>query len=188
MILSARQIEIIIGVGAISAPAIHILTDFAEWYGGGFSVPQLWINYTAFIVIPFLMVGLFAVQHKAISYWGLVGALLYGAAFVYFSHTSLYAIEEHVLDYESLWLRLGKVYTAHGFLMIVGGFLFGIASYQARFFPAWTSIVFLSGIGVNMVLGLSNVPDIFQIFGSMLRNSGLIGMGVFLVWCRFSKC
>ena len=105
MSLSVRQLQTLVGIGAIVAPGVHTLTDIAEWISGGFSARQLWANYFAFMVLPFLMVGLYAVQHQKIGTLGLIGSLLYGASFVYFSHTTLYAITEHVPDYETLWER-----------------------------------------------------------------------------------
>jgi len=178
---TARQLQVLIGAAAILAPGIHTLTDVAEWVTKGFSVPQLWANYLAFVIMPFLFVGLFAVQRETIGILGLVGALLYGAAFIYFAHTTLYALVEQVPDYESLWSRLGSVYTAHGILMILGGLLFGAATFRAGRFPRWTAIVFLCGIAINLALGIIATPEIFQVFGSALRNAGLIGMGVVLL-------
>ena len=69
----------------------------------------------------------------------------------------------------------------HGLAMILGGIAFGMATYRARFFPRWTSVVFLGGIILNLVLAIFTAPDLFQTLGSTLRNLGLIGMGVFLV-------
>ena len=102
MSVSVRQLQKLVGVGAIVAPGMHTLTDIAEWIVGGFSAPQLWANYFAFIVLPFLMVGLYAIQRPKIGALGLIGSLLYGASFVYFAHTTLYALTEHVPDYETL--------------------------------------------------------------------------------------
>lgn len=63
--------------------------------------------------------GPYAAHDPKPSLPGLARALLYGAAFVYFAHTALYAIAEHVPSYEALWARLGNVYTIHGAVMIV---------------------------------------------------------------------
>lgn len=181
MSVSLRQLQKLIGVSAIAAPGVHTLTDIAEWIAGGFSTPQLWVNYLAFIAMPFLMVGIYSVQRLKIGLLGLIGSLLYGASFVYFAHTTLYAIAERVPDYETLWARLGNLYTMHGILMILGGIAFGVATYRASVFPRWMSVVFLAGIVLNLVLALVAAPDLFQTLGSALRNLGLIGMGAYLV-------
>ena len=181
MSVSIRQLQKLIGVGVIVAPGVHTLTDIAEWIAGGFSAPQLWVNYFAFLVLPFLMVGLYTVQRPKIGTLGLIGSLLYGASFVYFAHTTLYALAGQIPDYETLWERLGNLYTMHGFLMILGGIAFGAATYRASVFPRWTPVVFLAGVLLNLVLTLVAAPDLFQTLGSALRNLGLIGMGAYLV-------
>lgn len=181
MSVSIHQLQKLIGIGAIVAPGVHTLTDIAEWIAGGFSTPQLWANYFAFIMMPFLMIGLYAVQRSKIGVLGLIGSVLYGASFVYFAHTTLYALTEHVQDYETLWERLGNLYTMHGLLMILGGTAFGVATYRGSVFPRWTPVVFLAGVVLNLVLTLVAAPDLFQTLGSALRNLGLIGMGAYLV-------
>ena len=181
MSLSDRKIQLIVGIGAIAAPLLHSLTDLAEWAAGGFSFPQLWVNYFSFIAIPFVVVGLYAFQRPKIGVWGFLGTILYGVSFMYFAHTTLYAIVENVADYGALWTELGAVYTAHGIVMILGGLAFGGATYQSRVYPAWTSVVFLLGISVNFLLSVIGAPELLQTLGSALRNLGLIGMGLFLV-------
>jgi hypothetical protein len=37
--------------------------------------------------------------------------------------------------------------------------------------------VFLAGIGLNLLLVLIGTADIYQIFGTALRNLGLVGTG-----------
>ncbi len=179
--LSDRQLRKLLGAGAIAAPVIHTLTDVAEWIDGGFSATHLWTNYVAFLLLPFLMLGLYLVQRPKIGLLGLAGSVLYGASFVYFAHTSLYALSENVPDYATLWEQLGNVYTVHGVVMVVGGLAFGLATYRARVFPRWTPIVFLAGIALNALLALAAAPDMLQTLASALRNLGLIGMGFYVI-------
>lgn len=181
MTASARQLHKLVGVAALTAPGIHTLTDIAEWIAGGFSASQLWANYFAFIVMPFMMVGLYAVQRAKIGSLGLAGSLLYGATFVYFAHTTLYALGAQVPDYETLWQQLGHLYTMHGILMILGGIAFGVASYRAKIFPRWTSVVFLAGIILNLSLTLVAAAELLHTLGSAFRNLGLMGMGMYLI-------
>ena len=98
----------LIAITAIIAPTLHILSDVLEWTGGGFSPIQLTINYLGFLPMPFLMIGLYAIQRPKISWLGLIGSVLYGVAFIYFAHTTLYALAESIPDYETLWKKLGK--------------------------------------------------------------------------------
>jgi hypothetical protein len=167
----------LIGWSAIAAPALHTLTDLLEGTQGGFSQPQLWLNYAAFVPVPAILIGLYAAQRPHISGLGLAGALSYGFAFVYFAHTTLVALSTHAPDYEALWSGLGGIYTLHGAVMVVGGAAFGWAALRAAVVPRWTAAVFLVGVVVNFVLALLPVPDLLQTVGTTLRNVGLIGMG-----------
>lgn len=167
----------IVGLAAIAAPLLHSITDLLEWWQGGFGQEQLWLNYAAFLPMPALMVGLYAVQRPAIRQSGLWGALLYGFAFVYFAHTTLWALAEGAADYATLWGRLGPTYTIHGAVMVVGGLLFGAAVWRARALPRVAAGLFLGGILVNLGLSLVSLPEILQTVGSGVRNAGLMLMG-----------
>ncbi|MCO6511753.1 MAG: hypothetical protein J5I65_13265 [Aridibacter famidurans] len=167
----------LISFGAILAPALHTFTDVVEWLAGGFTTEQLWLNYFAFLPVPIILIGLYAAQRPLISYLGLAGAILYGFAFVYFAHSTQFALTENIADYEALWDRLGTVYTANGAMMVVGGIAFGVASFRACVFPKWTSTLFLAGVFLNLLLSFLPVPEIMQTLGTALRNAGLIGMG-----------
>lgn len=167
----------LLAFGAIVAPALHTATDIVEVAQGGFSPVQLWLNYLAFLAMPAVMLGLWARQRPGIGLSGLLGALLYGVAFVYFSHTTLVAIETGAADYAQLWATLGRTYTVHGAVMVVGGLLFGWATARAGVFPRWTAAIFLAGVVANLLVALMPIADIVQTSGTALRNAGLIGMG-----------
>ncbi|MGE3274537.1 MAG: hypothetical protein AB7O67_05460 [Vicinamibacterales bacterium] len=171
----------LVAAGAILAPTLHSLTDVLEWAQEGFSPAQLWLNYLAFLPVPAVMLGLYAAQRPRISRLGLVGALVYGFAFVYFAHTTLVALTEGVPTYAELWAGLGAFYTAHGALMVAGGLAFGGATARAGIFPAWTAHLFIVGIVLNLVLALVPLPELLQTVGTALRNAGLVGMGLALV-------
>lgn len=168
----------IIAITAIIAPTLHLVSDVLELTGGGFSHIQLLINYAGFLPMPFLMIGLYAVQCPRIGWFGLIGSVLYGIAFIYFAHTTLYALEESIPNYETLWRKLGENYTFHGGLMVVGGVMFGIDSLRARILWRGAIGLFMVGIIFNLSLALLSLPDILQILGSSMRNLGLIAMGV----------
>jgi hypothetical protein len=171
----------IIAITAIIAPGLHLVSDLLELLNGAFSRFQLLINYIGFLPMPFLMLGLYAVQRPRIGWLGLWGSVLYGVAFIYFTHTTLYALKESIPDYETLWNRLGGAYTFHGGLMVVGGLLFGLDSLRAKVLWRTAVILFSIGIGLNLILGLLPLPDIVQTAGSAVRNLGLMGMGVGLM-------
>lgn len=142
----------IVSCGAIFAPVLHTLTDIVEWLQGGFTELQLWVNYIAFLPIPAILVGLFVLQRPRIAWYGLVGALLYGFAFIYFAHSTLFAIAKSTATYGKLWGQLGWLYSLHGGTMILGGILFSIASARAAVLPKWTSILFGTGLLLHLIL------------------------------------
>jgi hypothetical protein len=181
---ATNPLRIAVGVTAIAAPFIHSITDVMEWYQHGFSTSQLWLNYVAFVPMSWLLLGIYAVHDPKPGAASLIGALLYGAAFSYFTYTTLYALSEHVANYELLWQHLGGMYTAHGALMVVGGLLFAWATLQARWLPRIGVLLFLGGILTNLTLSLLPAPDILQTIGSAARNAGLMTMGYFILFNR----
>ena len=178
------QLSLAVGIAALVAPALHSITDVLEWYCGGFSAGQLWLNYIAFLPMPWLLLGLYAVREPRPNVLGLIGALLYGVAFTYFAHTTLYAIAEQVPTYEALWSRLGSLYTVHGAFMVVGGLMFAWSALRAGWLPKWPLLLFAFGIALNLLLALIPAPDILQTFGSAARNLGLIAMGYAILFKR----
>lgn len=170
-------LQVLVGISAIGAPALHTLTDALEWYHHGFSNAQLWLSYLAFLPMPWLLLGIYAAHESPPEARGLVGAVLYGAAFTYFAHTALLALAEHSPSYESLWARLGTTYTVHGALMVIGGLLFAWSALRAAWLPAVSVWLFGTGIIINLLLALVPAPDILQTVGTAVRNAGLICMG-----------
>jgi hypothetical protein len=183
--IAGRGLRAVVGITAIVAPALHSLSDVLEWQSG-FSPAQLWINYVAFVPMPWLLLGLYAVHEPRATTPTLVGALLYGAAFAYFGHTTLYALAEGIPTYEELWSRLGLMYTAHGAVMVAGGLLFGFGAWRAMQLPRGAIGLFCAGLAVNLVLAVLPAPDILQTLGTALRNVGLVAMGFAILPRRLS--
>lgn len=171
-------LEWLVGLAALVAPVLHSLTDAIEWRQGGFSPAQLWLNYVAFLPMPWLLLGVAAIRAPRASAVAIAGAALYGVAFVYFAHTTLYALAERVGDYASLWERLGAAYTVHGALMVAGGLMFGASALRGGWLPTYAVVPFLGGVALNLMLALLPAPDLLQVIGSALRNAGLAAMGV----------
>jgi hypothetical protein len=167
----------VVGAAAIVAPILHCVTDAMEWYQQGFSQAQLWLNYVAFLPMPWLLLGIYAVCETDLGVPALLGALLYGVAFTYFAHTTLYALDSHAQTYEVLWQQLGSMYTVHGAFMVVGGLLFAGAALRAGGLSRPAVWLFATGLLVNLVLALVPAPDALQTVGTAIRNAGLVGMG-----------
>jgi hypothetical protein len=173
----SHALRVLVGSAAIAAPILHSLTDAMEWYRNGFSTAQLWLNYLAFLPMPWLLLGLCAVRTESLGAVALFGAVLYGFAFTYFAHTTLHALATGAPDYASLWQQLGPIYTFHGALMIIGGLLFAGAAIGAKSLPRIAVLLFGGGLLLNLVLALVPAPEILQTVGTALRNAGLVGMG-----------
>lgn len=171
-----------VGYVALVAPILHSATDVVEWVQHGFSAPQLWLNYLAFLPMAWLLLGIHALHEPRPGLIGLIGAILYGAAFTYFAHSTMFAISEHIPSYDLLWSRLGTIYTVNGALMVAGGLLFALSAWHAAWLPRLSVAIFAAGIVVNLLLALVPAPDILQTIGSALRNIGLALMGYFLVF------
>jgi hypothetical protein len=173
----SNTLRVVVGAAAVVAPILHSVTDAMEWYQHGFSQAQLWLNYVAFLPMPWLLLGIYAVREEELGVPALVGALLYGIAFTYFAHTTLYALASHAPTYEALWQQLGPTYTLHGVFMVVGGLLFTGAALRAGGLPRPAVWLFGAGLLINLVLALVPAPDILQTVGTAVRNAGLVGMG-----------
>lgn len=176
-----RILRLVVGSAAVAAPVLHSVTDVMEWYQGGFSPAQLWLNYAAFLPMPWLLLGIYAVRAAELRPSALVGALLYGIAFTYFAHTTLYALQSRTPDYQALWQQLGPTYTVHGAAMVAGGLLFAWAALRAPGMPRLPVLSFGAGLLVNLALALVPAPDILQTVGTAIRNAGLVGMGYALL-------
>lgn len=164
-------------MAAVAAPLLHSVTDAMEWYQQGFSRTQLWLNYLAFLPMPWLLLGIYAVRKEQLGLSSLAGAILYGISFTYFAHTTLYALASNAPDYEALWQQLGATYTIHGALMVIGGLLFAMDALRSGGLPRPAVYLFGAGLLINLVLALAPLPDVLQTLGTALRNAGLIGMG-----------
>jgi hypothetical protein len=174
-------LRIAIALTSIIAPALHFATDVMELANNGFTRPQLWINYIAFIAMPFLFIGLYAVQANRSHWSSLVGAIIYSISFIYFAFTTLFALQTNIPDYPTLWSQVSDTYIFHGGLMIVGGLIFAIASYFSGVLNRIGLILFTAGLLVNMIVAVVPVSELFQIAGSALRNFGLIVIAIGLV-------
>ncbi|NOT49228.1 MAG: hypothetical protein HOP17_15975 [Acidobacteria bacterium] len=174
----------LIAFAAIFGPLLHVASDILEWRAGGFSSLQLYINLLGFLLMPFMILGLYWLDRRRLGLTGATGALLYAIAFVYFTYSTIYSIRYQVPTYEDLWHRLGWVYTLHGAFMVVGGLVFVVAALRGRAYGKVPVGFFGVGLLINLVVGLLPVPEMIQIAGSMFRNVGLVGMGIEILFYR----
>jgi hypothetical protein len=180
-------LRLVVGATAIAAPVLHCITDAMEWLQGGFSPAQLWLNYFAFLPMPWLLLCIYALHAEQLGRAALVGALLYGAAFTYFAYTTLYALQSQAPDYETLWQKLGFLYSIHGAVMVVGGLLFAWTALRSSALPRFAVLLFGAGLLVNVGLAVVSAPDILQTVGTAIRNAGIVGMGYALLFGSASR-
>lgn len=169
----------LIGAAALSFSALYFVSDVIEALQGGFSNPQLLLTLLAEAAVPFFVIGLYAVQRPRIGRLGLISALAYAYAFVFFAGTVVYALVNGTSDYSALSDDLGALMTAHGAVMVFAGIGFGVAVIRARAFPAWTGVAL--GAGVVLVAATQSAPEGAQLVAAAVRDLGLGGMGFALL-------
>jgi Na+/phosphate symporter len=92
-----------------------------ELAAGRLSTGQLIVTYLAEALIPFFILGLHGVQHPKGGWLSLLGAVLYGFAFVGFSATVLYPLVTGTRDADAVFDDFGAIYTSHAVLALIGG-------------------------------------------------------------------
>lgn len=172
----------VLGAAAVMFSALYFLSDVLELVGGGFSTPQLLLTYAAEAAIPVFVLGLYAVQRPYIGTLGLLGAVGYAYAFVFFTGTVLLALVNESPDWETLAGDLGPWVTVHGLLMLLAGSAFGVAVVRARVLPRWTGQVLL--LGVVLVALASFLPAPLQVLCAGVRDLAFAGMGLSLLTRR----
>ena len=73
---------------------------------------------------------------------------------------------------------LGTIYTAFGVVMVAGGTLFGMAAWRAAVFPRWASGLLIAGSLLPLAVALGGLPALLNVAGNVLRNLGLVGLGL----------
>ena len=169
----------LIGTAALAFSFVYLASDLVELGQGGFSTFQLALTYAAEAAIPLFVLGLYAVQRPQIGRLGLVSALGYAYAFVFFTGTVTYALIDHTADWSALEDVWGSWITLHSILMVIAGIGFGIAVARARVLPRWTGLALVAG----MVLMAATVgaPDAIRTAAAGIRDLAFAGMGASLL-------
>jgi hypothetical protein len=134
----SRSLAALIGAAALVFSLLYFLSDLIELRQGGFSTPQLVVTYAAEAPIPLFVLGLYAVQRPQIGTVGLIAAITYAYAFVFFTGTVLYALADRTPNWDALQNRLGAWLTLHSALMVLAGIGFGVSTIRASPLPTWT--------------------------------------------------
>ncbi len=180
--VSPVSLEILTGLAAIVFSAVYLLSDVIELAQDGFSTFQLALTYAGEAAIPLFVLGLYATQRPRIGSLGLLGALAYSYAFVFFTGTVLYALVAGTPDYDALSDELGAWMTIHGAVMVIAGLCLGLAVLRARVFPRWTGLALMAGVVlVAIAVGL---PEGAQTAAAAVRDLSFVGMGAWVLRSR----
>jgi hypothetical protein len=163
-----------IGWLAVVGSVLYFLSDVIESVDGGFSTGQLWLTLVAEAVIPIFVIGLALAQQPRLGRLGMVGAIAYAYAYVYFTGTVVYALVDGTADFDELNDELGWWMTAHGAVMLLGGLALGFAVARAGVLPRWTGVALMLGV-VLVTLGL---PDPVGLVSVGVRDLAFAGMGL----------
>lgn len=168
-----------IGVAAVLFSGLYFVSDVLELLHGGFSTPQLVLTYLAEAAIPLFVLGLYAIQRPHIGRLGLLGAVGYAYAYVFFTGTVLLALVDRAPDWDALVGDLGPWVTVHGLLMVLAGSAFGVAVVRAGVLPRWTGVLLI--VGVVLVALSSPLPGAAQTLCAGVRDLAFAGMGLSLL-------
>jgi hypothetical protein len=172
-------LAVLVGTAAVVFSALYFFSDVLELALGGFSRPQLLLTYVAEAAVPVFVLGLYAVQRPHIGKLGLVGAVGYAYAFVFFTGTVLIALVNRSPDWDALVGDLGPWVTVHGALMLAAGCAFGTATVRAGVLPRWTGLTLVVGV-VLVALG-AVLPSLAQVVCAGVRDLAFAGMGMSLL-------
>ncbi len=169
-----------VGVAAVVFSALYFASDVLELVHGGFSTTQLVLTYLAEAAIPLFVIGLYAVQRPHIGTLGLLGAVGYAYAYVFFTGTVLLALVNASPDWDALVGDLGPWVTVHGLLMVArrlglrGGRRPGRGCCRAGPGCCWWS-------GWSWSPSASVLPVAVQMLCAGVRDLAFAGMGLSLL-------
>jgi hypothetical protein len=174
-----------VGLAAVLFSFVYFVSDLIELAQEGFSTPQLVLTYLGEAAIPLFVIGLYAAQRPAIGRLGLVGAVGYAYAFIFFTGTVTFALANHTPNWDALVDRMGPWVSIHGVLMVLAGLAFGWAVIRARVLPRWTGVTLM--VGVVLVAASSGLPEAAQTAAAGVRDAAFVGMGASVLFTRGSR-
>lgn len=146
---------------------------------GEFTDVRLVMTYAGEATLPLFVLGLYSVQRPYIGRLGLVGAVAYAYAYVFFTSTVVYALVSGTRNYDDLATRFGASMVVHGAVLVVGGVALGVAVLRAGVLPRWTGFCLI--VGVIAVAAVSGLPNVAGTLAAALPAAAFIGMGCALL-------
>lgn len=175
----AQGLDPYVAVAAVVFPLVYLLSDAVEVVQGDFSTFRLSLTYAGEAAIPLFVIGLCAAQAPRLGRAGVIGAILYAYAFVFFTSTVVWAIVAGTRSWEALGDDFGSWLTIHGAVMVLGGLAFGLGTARAGVLPAWTG--YLLAVGVVVVAAASGMGNLERALASALPDAAFVGMGLSLL-------
>ena len=172
---SSRDTTVVIGLAAIVFSAVYLLSDVLEVVQGHFSTLRLVLTYAGEAAIPLFVLGLYAAQRPRMGRFGLVGAVAYAYAYVFFAGTVLYALVAGTRNYHDLSDVFGAWMVVHGAVLVFGGVTFGLAVIRAAVLPRWTGLCLM--LGVVLVACASSGSNLARTIAAALPATAFAGMG-----------
>lgn len=176
---AARPGAVLVGGAALVFSVVYLTSDLVELGQGGFSTFQLVLTYVAEAAIPLFVLGLYAVQRPEIGRLGLVSALAYAYAFVFFTGTVTYALVDHTSDWTALEAAWGPWIARHSVLLVVAGIGFGVAVHRAAVLPRWTGVALI--VAMVSMAATVGAPDAVRTAAASVRDVAFAGMGAALL-------
>ncbi|MCU1688414.1 MAG: conserved rane protein of unknown function [Pseudonocardiales bacterium] len=176
---TSRWLATTVGVSAIGFSLLYLASDIIEVVQRGFSTERLVLTYIGEAAIPLFVLGLYSLQRPAIGRLGLLGAVAYSYAYVFFTSTVMWALVARATDYDGVTDAFGAWMLVHGAIMLIGGVAFGVAVVRAQVLPRWTGIC--CAAGVVLVAAASGLPVAARTLAEAVTAVAFIGMGYSLL-------
>lgn len=156
--------------GAVVFSALYWVSDLIETANGGFSSAQLWLTLAAEAAVPLVLAGLYVLQRDVLGRWGLAALAVYGAVYVAFTATVIYALVQGTPDFDALSRALDPWMTLGGAVMVLAGIALGVAQVRAGAVAPWAGTLF--GLGVVLVGLAAGAGDGLQLLAAGIRDAG----------------
>ena len=174
-----RRTDALAGLAAVVFSFVYLLSDVIEVAQTDFSTPRLTLTYIGEATLPLFVLGLYAAQRPRIGLVGLLGALAYSYAYVFFTSTVVYALVAGTRNYHDLSAVFGAWMVVHGVILLIGGLAFGLAVVRAGVLPRWTGLCLM--VGVILVVAASGRSDLVRTIAAAFPAAAFAGMGYTLV-------
>lgn len=171
----ASVVSKLVGLAAIGFSAVYFISDLLEVTQGDFSTFRLVLTYAGEAAIPLFVLGLYAVRWRQLGRIGLIGAVAYAYAYVFFTTTVMYALIAKTTDYKALSNVFGAWMTVHGVVLLIAGVLLGMAVVHSHALPRWTG--YCLALGVALVAAASGFSNVARTIAAAFPAAAFMGMG-----------